>query len=48
MKRFKATVNAGGVWVETILYAQNQAQAIALFKVIFGASNVPYIPIQIG
>ncbi|MDP3620629.1 MAG: hypothetical protein Q8R65_01755 [Polynucleobacter sp.] len=48
MKRYKATVNAAGMWVETILYAQNQAQAIALFKAIFGAPNVPYIPTQIG
>ena len=48
MKRYKATVNAAGMWVETILYAQNQAQAIALFKAIFGAVNVPHMPMQIG
>lgn len=48
MKRYKATVHAGGMWVETILYAQNQAQAYRLFQAIFGSGNVPYIPIQIG
>ena len=48
MKRYKATVNASGLWVETILFAQNQAQAYALFKAIFGSSNVPHQPLQIG
>ncbi|MBU3627703.1 MULTISPECIES: hypothetical protein [Polynucleobacter] len=48
MKRYKATVNAAGMWVETILYAQNQAQAYALFKAIFGSANVPHQPQQIG
>lgn len=48
MKRYKATVNAAGMWVETILYAQNQAQAYRLFQAIFGSSNVPHQPQQIG
>jgi glycerol-3-phosphate dehydrogenase len=48
MKRYKATVNAAGLWVETILYAQNQAQAYKLFQAIFGANNVPHQPLQIG
>lgn len=48
MKRYKATVNASGMWVETILYAQNTAQAYGLFKAIFGAKNVPHMPTQIG
>lgn len=48
MKRYKATVNAAGMWVETILFAQNQAQAYKLFQAIFGASNVPHQPLQIG
>ena len=48
MKRYKATVNAAGMWVETILYAQNQAQAYKLFQAIFGSSNVPHQPLQIG
>ena len=48
MKRYKATVNAAGMWVETILYAQNQAQAYKLFQAIFGANNVPHQPLQIG
>jgi glycerol-3-phosphate dehydrogenase len=48
MKRYKATVNAAGMWVETILYAQNQAQACALFKAIFGTANVPHQPSQVA
>ena len=48
MKRYKATVNAAGMWVETILYAQNQAQANKLFQVIIGANNAPHQPQQIG
>jgi len=48
MKRYKATVNAAGMWVETILFAQNQAQAYKLFQAIFGAKNVPHQPQQIG
>lgn len=47
MKRYKATVNAAGMWVETILYAQNPAQAYKLFQAIFGAGNVPHQPQQI-
>ena len=48
MKRYKATVNAAGMLVETILYAQNVAQAQALFKAIFGSNNVPHMPQQVG
>jgi glycerol-3-phosphate dehydrogenase len=47
MKRYKAIVNASGMWVETILYAQNQAQAYKLFQTIFGSSNVPHQPTQL-
>ena len=48
MKRYKAKVNAAGMWVETILYAQNQAQAYKLFQAIFGINSVPHQPIQIA
>jgi len=48
MRRYKATVNAAGLWVETILYAQSPAQAMKLFQAIFGAKNVPHPPQQIG
>jgi glycerol-3-phosphate dehydrogenase len=47
MRRYKAIVNASGMWVETILYAHNQAQAYKLFQTIFGSSNVPHQPQQI-
>ena len=48
MKRYKAIVNASGMWVETILYAQNQAQAYKLFQAIFVSANVPHQPQQIA
>jgi hypothetical protein len=48
MKRYKATVNAAGMWVETILYAQNQAQAYKLFQAICASNNVPHQTLQIG
>jgi hypothetical protein len=48
MKRHKATVNTAGMWKETILYAQNQAQAYKLFQAIFGGSNLPHQPLYIG
>ena len=44
MRRYKATVKANGMWIETILYAQNQTQAYKLFQTIFGISNVPHQP----
>ena len=46
MKRYKTTVKASGLWVETIVFAQSVAQAYALFKAIYGANNVPYIPTE--
>jgi len=48
MKRYRAIVNAGGIWVETILYAQNQAHAYRLFKAIFGPQNAPHQPQQVS
>lgn len=47
MKKYKAIVKASGLWVETIVFAQNSAQAYALFKSIFGATNVPHMPTEI-
>ena len=46
MKRYKAIVKASGLWVETIVFAQNTAQAYALFKSIYGANNVPHMPTE--
>lgn len=47
MKKYKAIVKASGLWVETIVFAQNSAQAYALFKSIFGSTNVPHMPTEI-
>jgi len=48
MHKYKATVKASGLWTETIVFAQNQAQAYALFKSIFGTANVPHQPTQVA
>lgn len=48
MKWYKAAVNAAGMWVETILYAQNQAQAHKQFQTIFSAKNAPQQSLQIS
>ena len=48
MHKYKATVKASGLWTETIVFAQNQAQAYKLFQAIFGSSNVPHQPQQIA
>ncbi|MDH6301060.1 MULTISPECIES: hypothetical protein [Polynucleobacter] len=48
MHKYKATVKASGLWTETIVFAQNQAQAYALFKSIFGTANVPHQPSQVA
>ncbi|QWD74185.1 hypothetical protein FD961_08980 [Polynucleobacter sp. TSB-Sco08W16] len=47
MRKYKATVKASGLWVETIVFAQNIVQAYALCKSIYGASNVPHMPTEI-
>ncbi|WP_174222297.1 hypothetical protein [Polynucleobacter necessarius] len=47
MKRYKATAKASGLWTEAVVFAQNQAQAYALFKSIIGSANVPHMPTEI-
>ncbi len=48
MKKYKATVNASGMWIETVLFAQNQTHAFVLFKSIFGLKNVFNQPQEIS
>jgi hypothetical protein len=42
MKRYKSTVNASGIWVLAIEYAQNQLQAYKLFQAFFNVKNSPH------
>jgi hypothetical protein len=48
MKQFRATVKVGGMWVNTIIFADNPNQAFQLAKSQFGASNVMSPPTQLG
>ena len=48
MKQFKATVKVSGVWINTIVFADNSAMAFKLVQGQFGAGNVLSPPQQIG
>jgi len=48
MKQFKAMVRVGGLWVNTIVFADNPNQAFQLAKSQFGAGNVMAPPTQLG
>jgi hypothetical protein len=48
MKQFKATVKVSGVWINTIVFAENSALAYKLVQGQFGAANVLSPPQQIG
>ena len=48
MKQFKATVKVSGVWINTIVFADNSAMAFKLVQGQFGAGNVLSQPQQIG
>ena len=48
MKQFKATVKVSGVWINTIVFADNIAMAFKLVQGQFGAGNVLSQPQQIG
>ena len=48
MKQFKATVKVSGVWINTIVFADNSAMAFKLVQGQYGAGNVLSPPLQIG
>jgi hypothetical protein len=48
MKQFKATVKVSGVWINTIVFADNSAMAFKLVQGQFGARNILSPPQQIG
>ena len=48
MKRYKATVKVSGVWINTIVFADNSAMAFKLVQGQFGSGNVLSPPQQIG
>ena len=48
MKQFRATVKVGGMWVNTIVFADNPILAFKLVQSQYGASNVLAPPTQLG
>jgi hypothetical protein len=48
MKQFKATVKISGVWINTIVFAENSAMAFKLVQEQFGVGNVLSSLQQIG
>ena len=47
MKQFKATVKVSGLWINTIVFADNSAMAYKLVQGQYGASNVLSLPQQV-
>ena len=47
MKQFRATVKAGGLWVQTVIFAENSLMALKLAQAQYGAGNVMGMPIQL-
>jgi hypothetical protein len=47
MKQFRATVKVGGMWVQTIIYADNSNIALKLAQAQYGASNVQGMPMPL-
>ena len=48
MHKYQATVKAGGLWVETVVFAANLQQAQKILQTLFGVANVPHAPKQVG
>jgi len=48
MKQFRAAVKVGGMWVSTIVFADNPTLTFKLVQPQYGAGNVLGPPIQLG
>jgi hypothetical protein len=48
MKQYKAAVKVGGLWAETIVFAQSPLHALKLLQAQYGANNVQRLPIQLS
>jgi hypothetical protein len=47
MKQFKATVTVSGVWINTIVFADNSAMAYKLVQGKYGVNNILSTPQQV-
>ena len=48
MYKYQAQVKVNGVWIKTIIYADNSLHAKLLAQYQYGISSVPFAPIKIG
>jgi hypothetical protein len=48
MKQFRATVKISGMWINTIVFADNSNHAFQLAKAQYGITNVLAPPLQLG
>ena len=47
MRQFRATVKVGGMWVQTVIFAENSNVALKLAQAQYGASNVQGMPMPL-
>lgn len=47
MRQYRATVKVGGMWVQTIIFADNANIALKLAQAQYGSSNVQGMPISL-
>ena len=47
MHQYRAMVKAGGMWLETIVFAENVAAAVKLVQSQYGIGNVSGTPTQL-
>lgn len=47
MRQFRATVKVGGMWVQTVIFADNSNVALKLAQAQYGPSNVQGIPVPL-
>ena len=47
MRQFRATVKVGGMWVQTIIFADNATIALKLAQASYGSSNVQGTPVPL-
>jgi hypothetical protein len=48
MQRYLLQVKVNGVWVKTVIFADNQLHARLLAQYQYGFNNAPFAPSKIG
>jgi len=47
MRQYRATVKVGGMWVQTVIFADNGNVALKLAQAQYGSSNVQGNPVPL-